>query len=310
MARCTRSRHTSADPRRSARSSSASAVPRTAGDSGCRWDARSARARSSTRACSADTRRTNMKRLHGLISALAMLAVALGGWPAAAAADAWAGQTFLSDYSKLQPAAGKGGRDYVYLTEVDPERMGRFRKVLLDQPEVFIAADSPYKGAKPADLAAIAGVIRSSVASALESRGYALVDQPSMDAVYVRLAVTDLRIDKKKRGLLAYTPVGFVVSTGVEALQDFTAKYDILDMALQVEVQDSTRHDVLGAAVVQRGRSADHGKPLSFDALSALVTEYGERMACRLDNSHVTPDRRIDCLDAEARRQPPRVLGP
>lgn len=251
-----------------------------------------------------------MKLSHSLISTLAALAVAAGSLPASEAADTWAGQTFLSDYGKLQPAAGKAGHDYVYLTEVDPGRMGRFRKVLLDQPEVFIAADSPYKGAKPADMAAIASVVRSSVASALESRGYALVDQPSVDAVYVRLAVTDLRIDKKKRGLLAYTPVGFVVSTGVEALQDFTAKYDILDMALQVEVQESTGHEVLGAAVVQRGKSADHGKPLSFDALSGLVTEYGERMACRLDNSHVTPDRRIDCLDAEARRQRPRVLGP
>jgi len=251
-----------------------------------------------------------MKRLHGLISSLAMLAVASGGLPAAAAADPWAGQTFLSDYSKLQPAEGKTGRDYVHLTEVDPGRMGRFRKVLLDQPEVFIAADSPYKGAKPADLATIAGVVRSSTAAALEARGYALVDQPSADAVYMRMAVTDLRIEKKKRGLLAYTPVGFVVSTGVQALQEFTDKYDILDLALQVEVQDSTRHDVLGAAVVQRGRSVEHGKPLSFDALNALVTEYAERTACRLDNSHVTADRRIDCHDPEARRQRPRVLGP
>jgi hypothetical protein len=251
-----------------------------------------------------------MKRLHVLVSALAMLVVALTGLPAAAVADAWAGQTFLSDYDKLRPAEGKGGRDYVYLTEVDPEPMGRFRKVLLDQPEVFIAADSPYKGAKPADLAAIASVVRSSAASALEARGYAVVDQPSADAVYVRMAVTDLRIDKKKRGLLAYTPVGFVVSTGVQALQDFTDKYDILDLALQVEVQDSVRHDVLGAAVVQRGKGVEHGKPLSFDALNALVTEYGERTACRLDNSHVTADRRIDCHDADARRQRPRVLGP
>lgn len=251
-----------------------------------------------------------MNRLHGLIWTFAMLAMALGGLPAAAAADAWAGQTFLSDYGKLQPVEGKGGHDYVYLTEVDPGRMGRFRKVLLDQPEVFIAADSPYKGAKPADLAAIASVVRSSTAAALEARGYAVVDQPSADAVYVRMAVTDLRIDKKKRGLLAYTPVGFVVSTGVQALQDFTDKYDILDLALQVEVQDSVRHDVLGAAVVQRGKSVERGKPLSFDALNALVTEYGERTACRLDNSHVSADRRIDCHDAEARRQRPRVLGP
>ena len=251
-----------------------------------------------------------MKGTHMLMAALAMLTVVPGGLPAVVAADAWTGQTFLSDYDKLQLVEGREGRDYVYLREVDPERMGLFRKALIDQPEVFIATDSPYKGAKPADLAAIATVVRGSVASALQSRGYTLVESPAPDAVYVRLAITDLRIEKKKRGLLAYTPVGFVVATGVQALQDFTGKYDILDFALQVEVQDSLRHDLLGAAVIQRGSSVQQGKPLSFDALNSLVTEYAQRTACRLDNSHVTTDRRIDCHDAEARRQRPRVLAP
>jgi len=251
-----------------------------------------------------------MKGTRTLMVTLAMLTAASGGLPAAVSAGEWAGQTFLSDYDKLQLVEGREGRDYVYLREVDPERMGLFRKVLIDQPEVFISTESPYKGAKPADLAAIAGAVRESVATALQSRGYTLVESPAPDAVYVRLAVTDLSIDKKKRGLLAYTPVGFVVSSGVQALQEFTDKYEIRDMALQVEVQDSVRHDLLGAAVVQRGKSADTSKPLSFDALNALVAEYGERMACRLDNSHVTADRRIDCHDPAARQQRPRVLGP
>ena len=250
-----------------------------------------------------------MKATRTLMATLVTLAVASGGWPAAAAAGEWAGQTFLSDYDTLQLVEGREGRDYVYLREVDPERMGLFRKVLIDQPEVFISASSPYRGAKPDELAAIAAVVRGSVANALQSRGYALVESPAPDAVYVRLAVTDLSIEKKKRGLLAYTPVGFVVSSGVQALQDFTDKYEIRDMALQVEVQDSVRHDLLGAAVIQRGRSADKSKPMSFDTLHALVTEYGERMACRLDNSHVTVDRRIDCHDAAARRQRPPLLG-
>jgi hypothetical protein len=213
-----------------------------------------------------------------LMAALAMLTVVPGGVPAAVAADAWADQTFLSNYDKLQLVEGREGRDYVYLREVDPERMGLFRKALIDQPEVFISTESPYKGAKPADLAAIATVVRGSVASALQSRGY--------------------------------TPVGFVVSSGVQALQDFTDKYEIRDMALQVEVQHSVRHALLGAGVVQRGKSADASKPMSFETLHALLTEYGERTACRLDNSHVTADRRNDCHDKAARQQRPRVLGP
>lgn len=245
------------------------------------------------------------------IATLGLLAAAVVSMQAAAAADEWVGQTFLSDYGKLRPDEVAQGRDYVYFADVGQDRLAHFDKVLLDQPEVFISAESPYRGAKPADLAAIAGAVRDSVASALQSRGYELVESPVPGAVYVRLAVTDLSIEKKKRGLLAYTPVGFVVYSGVRALQDFTDRYEIRDLALQVEVQDSmSRHDLLGAAVMQRGTSADTSRPLSFEALNALVAEYGERLACRLDNGHVTADRRIDCHDRSARQQRPRVLGP
>ena len=65
-----------------------------------------------------------MKGTHMLMAALAMLTVVPGGLPAVVAADAWTGQTFLSDYDKLQLVEGREGRDYVYLREVDPERMG------------------------------------------------------------------------------------------------------------------------------------------------------------------------------------------
>ena len=244
-----------------------------------------------------------------LTATIAVLATASG--TCLAAADEWVGQTFLTDYGKLRLDEVAEGRDYVYFAEAGQDRLAHLDKVLLDQPEVFIGAESPYKGAKPADLAAIAGAVRDSVASALQSRGYELVESPAPGAVYVRLAVTDLNIEKKKRRLLAYTPVGFVVSSGVRALQDFTDRYAIRDLALQVEVQDSmSSHDLLGAAVMQRGTSADTSRPLSFDALNALVAEYGERLACRLDNGHVTADRRIDCHDRSARQQRPRVLGP
>ena len=158
--------------------------------------------------------------------------------PAQAAQPPWTGESFLSDYSKLQQIPGKEGKDYVYIAPGAIERIGKYNSVMLDQPEVFLSPDSPYKGAKPEDLAAIAGAIRSTTAAALKERGYAVVDQPGPDVLYVRMAVADLQIVKKSRNLLAYTPVGFVVNAGVKALQDFMSKYNILDVALQTEFQD------------------------------------------------------------------------
>ena len=215
--------------------------------------------------------------------AFALSVIALLGTAPANAQEPWADDEFLTDYSKLKPMPGKGGKDFAYVAPETFDVVGKYARVMLDQPEVFISPASPYKGAKPEDVAAIAGLIRSTTAAALQERGYKIVDQPGGDTAYVRMAVTDLQIVKKKRGLLAYTPVGFVVDAGVKALRDFMDKYDILDMSLQVEVQDSVKHDVLAAAVIQRGQSADATKPIEFDAMVAVANELGERFACRLD---------------------------
>ena len=61
----------------------------------------------------------------------------------AEAGEYWAGQTLLSHHGRLQPVEGKDGWDYVYVVPEVDQRLGVYREVLLDQPEIFIAADSP-----------------------------------------------------------------------------------------------------------------------------------------------------------------------
>lgn len=243
------------------------------------------------------------------IGALAVCGLGLLLTTTASAGDQWAGQDFLSDYGKLQPVAGKAGKDYAYVAPDADKIAGRYVKVMVDQPEVFISPSSPYKGTQPEDIAAIAGTVRTTAAAALQQRGYTIVEEAGPDTVYVKLAVTDLQIQKKKRGLLAYTPVGFVVNAGVQALKGFMEKYDLLDMSLQAEVQDSTTQAVLASAVLQRGKSADAKKPIGFDAVVTTTNEFGERFACRLDNARVQVEQRIDCTDAEARKARPIVVG-
>lgn len=242
-------------------------------------------------------------------TALVLSAMALLGTGIVTADSPWAGQQFLSDYSKLQEVPGKQGKEYYYVAPGVGERMMKYRSVLLDQPEIFISDKSPYKGAKPEDLAAIAAALRSTAAAELTSRGYVIAEKPAADALYVRIAVTDLQIEKKKRGLLSYTPVGLVVNAGMKALQDFMDKNDILDMSVQAEVQDSLSGEVLGAAVSKRGKSTGEKKAISFDALTAVMTDYGARLACRIDNGYVPVAERIDCLDPAARKARPQVVG-
>lgn len=246
------------------------------------------------------------------ISLRACLALGLPLLAGTAAGDtpqSWAGQTFLADYSRLQAIPSRDGRDFAYIAPGALEQAGRYDQVMLDAPEVFLSPQSPYKGAKPADLAAIAESVRSTAAAALQARGYRIVDAPGPDVLYIRLAVTDLQVAKKSRNLLAYTPIGFVLDTGVKALQQFMSKFNILDMALQGELLDSQSRDLLAEFVILRGKSADLTKPISFDALVTVTNELSQRFACRLDNGHVAADQRIDCTDVLARQARPRVIG-
>jgi hypothetical protein len=228
--------------------------------------------------------------------------------PAAAAAESWQGQTFLSDYSKLQPVASKDGKDFFYAAPNAVRNAPRFVKVMLDQPEVFISPDSPYKGAKPQDVAAISGLVRDAAAQSLQERGYAIVDKPGADTLYLRLAITDLQIAKKKRGLLAYTPVGFVANEAKKAMQDFMDKYELLDLAVQLETQDSATGEVLSAAVLRRGKGADIDQRIPFDVVVSTADLLGDRLACGLDNARVPAAQRIDCTDPVAREARPKVV--
>lgn len=249
----------------------------------------------------------NVNRKH--VGALATCGLGLLFATTAGAEDMWAGQDFLSDYGKLKPIASEAGKDYAYVAPDVNKIAGKYLKVMVDQPEVFISPKSPYKGSQPEDIAAIASTIRSTTTAALEQRGYTIVDKAGPDTVYVKLAVTDLQIQKKKRGLLAYTPVGFVVNAGVQALKGFMDKYDLLDMSLQAEVQDSTTQAVLAAAVLQRGKSADAKKPVEFDELVSATNDFGERLACRLDNARLQVADYIDCTNAAARKARPVIVG-
>ena len=250
-----------------------------------------------------------MTTTHRYLSFAAACVLASCGVAAVNAEAATANETFLADYSKLQPIPGRDGKDRLYIAPDVEQRAKAYTHVMVDAPEVFISAESPYKGAKPEDIAAVSGLVREAATTALKKRGYQIVDKPAANVIYVRMAVTDLQINKKKRGLMSYTPVGLVVDTGRKALQDFTEKYDVLDLALQTEMQDSLTGDVLAASVLQRGKSAGGDKQLSFDVLVTAADALGERLACRLDNAHVAASQRIDCTDTAAREKRPQVVG-
>ena len=220
---------------------------------------------------------------------------------------AFAESGFLTDYSRLQPVTSPTGTDLVYTAPDAFKRMADYTRVLIDWPEIHFSADSEYRGMKPQDIQALAQIMRDTLKSRIEAGGhYKVVAKPAADVLYIRTALTELYLKKKKRPVLAYTPVGAVAKVGTDALKETLEKLDIIEMALEAEFADSQSGEVLAALVVERGarkRKAEGQKEQRMDVAEfrATIHEYSERLRCRLDNARLTEEQWIDCTNPQAR---------
>lgn len=231
-------------------------------------------------------RRSNMLAQAMLVSMIAAL-------PAPLAAQENDG-TFLRDYSKLQPAPDNPFEE-LYIAPDAMKRASQYTAVMIDQPEIFVHPDSKYQGIKPDDMKAIADSLREAVTNELKS-AYQVVDQPAANVLYVRLAIGDLMLQKKKRPILAYTPIGAVVHAGKNMAKEVTEKIDLKDLKIEGEVLDSGTLEQLGAMTASRGSlSVDTEEAVSWEQLHELFATVGKRLRCRLDNSKVSEEQWANC---------------
>lgn len=212
---------------------------------------------------------------------------------------------FLSDYGNLKPQPSQAGTDLVYVAPGAEERLVDYHAVMVDQPEVHFSADSEYRGLKPEDVQAISQELRTAISEKLTAGGYKVVDQPGADVLYLRTAVSQLYLKKKKRGLMSFTPTGMLVHAGKNAISETLNKVDIIEMTLEAETLDSLSGDVLGAIVLDRGARKAKGQKeqrMDMDEFRAAVQAYSSIFRCRLDNSRMEESQRIDCNDSAARQ--------
>lgn len=207
---------------------------------------------------------------------------------------------FLSDYSQLETRpTGLVGR--VYIKPGAADALAAYNAVMIDQPEVFLADDTKYAGAKPDHLKQLSDTLRQAMIDRMSAGGYNTVDEPGPGVIYMRWAVTDLYLKKKRRNFLAYTPVGMVVHTTAQlAIQDLWKKIDIVELNLEIEFLDAQNGEVLAAAVLERGHRKDKKKKqkqelVSWEDLDAVMRTFGERVRCNLDNAKLEESAREDC---------------
>lgn len=201
---------------------------------------------------------------------------------------------FLTDYSQLKPLAGSDTLMYVAPNALTDYK--NYKAVMIDQPEIIIADDSKYKGIKPDDAKAVADALRAQMSDTVTKNGRLfVVDKPGPDVLYVRIAASNVHLAKKKRGLLGYTPAGFVVGSAVSAGQVMEQKIILQDMNLELEVQDSQTQKVMAAVVdkIEPGKKAKASE--SWSKEHTVMDYWATRFHCRLENSQKPENEWEDC---------------
>ncbi len=233
--------------------------------------------------------------MKGISSSLAAIMVSLIALPVLAQDSG-----FLTDYSLLKDREGDEYVDRVYVKEGISERLDDFNAIMVDQPEILIASDSKYKGAKPDSLKQLADTMRMALMERLDAGGYRVVDQPGPGVLYLHWAVTDLYLKKKKRSVLTYAPLGQVIHYSRQAaIKDLWKKIDIVELTIELELVDSATGEILAAGVDSSGHrktKTEEQDLVTWEELDAQMQTIGARVRCRMDNARRPAADREDCV--------------
>jgi len=158
-----------------------------------------------------------------------------------------------------------------------PDVKTSYTKVLIDPIEIWVAEDSEYKGIDPDEAKVIADSLRQTIVKELEPE-YPVVNELGEGVLGIRLAITNVYIKTKKRGLLGYTPIGFVV-TAIGNLAGL--RTELGKATIEAELLDSSSNEQLAALIDPLGGDSE-GKA-SWEELSKRLEAYAKRLRTRLD---------------------------
>ena len=183
-------------------------------------------------------------------------------------------------------AADSGFIDNMPQLTPDPDRAGAmvwqkpdlnraaYTRVMFEPITIFISPDSEYKGLKADELKAMSDGFQEAITKTLEP-DIPVVNQAGPGVLYLRVALTNVKVAKKKRGLLGYTPIGFVVTTasGPTIL--------LKDASLEIEALDSASSERLFVLVDPAPKTVG-AKELTWDEVNKVFVYYAERFKARM----------------------------
>ena len=225
-------------------------------------------------------------RIH-LVAVAALLSL---GMPASALGQDFSG--FLRDYSGLEKQ-----RENVFMFQSAKgfDVLAQYDSIMIDQPDIMIAADSKYKSMKPDDMKLIADTLRAILIQEFERSNYRLVTTAGPNTLYLNTAITDLHLKKKRKRLIQFTPVGIVATIATTPFRDVMDKINLQYVTFEAELLDSQDDELLGAFVERRGSATEKKEATSWDEFLAGLDQTSKRLGCRLNNGALAADMRRNC---------------
>ncbi len=228
------------------------------------------------------------------LSVACLVAMIVAAFSSAAYGQEMMQSGFMSDYSQLQKVTD-GTADYRYIAPGAEDKLAKYNAVMVDQPEFFIAADSPYRGVKARQLDVLGEALRNGFSTGL-AKEYFVVERPGESVLYVRAAMSNIKLKRAKMGVTDYVPVGLAtMPLRRAATTDISKKAILSGMVFEIEVFDSVTGERLFAMIDSRGADAEN--PTSWDQIDQLAKDHGEVMLCHMINSRYSDVARAKCLE-------------
>ena len=219
---------------------------------------------------------TNLKLKAALTAALIGLGSTIS---IALAADQPPAQNsgFLSDYSKLQPAADNPKTRLWVDKSFD---FKPYTKILLDPVEVWVSPTSEYKGASPDALKRMSDNFSASFKKALQP-GYQLVDKAGPDVLHIKLAVTGINLVKPETNPANFLPIIFIART-------VSGAHSAMNVVLTGEMQVLAPDNKVVASAVALGtgdKTVEEKQQVTWTELQTITDNWGKGLRRRLDET-------------------------
>ena len=185
---------------------------------------------------------------------------------------------FIENMPALKDKADAPG---VKSWEKEGLKASAYTRFLIQPVTLFISPQSEYKGFDADEMKAVADRLRQALAEALEP-DYPVVDKPGAGVMVVRIAITNLQLKKKKKGLFSYTPIGFIAGAATSSAGD---NVNLLDAGMEWEMLDGASGEriavMVDTNVLQAGKADEKS---GWDSIEAALKNAAERFRRRVES--------------------------